>query len=43
MELRDFAANLSLDIAEKSLGEQIDKAKHESLVRKFLSELESAN
>lgn len=43
IELRDFSVGLSMDIAEKVLEEQVDKEKHEALVKKFLSEMESMN
>ncbi len=43
MDLRDFAVSLSMDIADKVLRDKIDRAAHESLVRKFLSELDPLN
>jgi F-type H+-transporting ATPase subunit b len=43
IDLRDYAVNLSMDIADKVLREKIDRASHENLVRKFLSELDPLN
>jgi len=42
-ELRDLTVGLSLDIASKILDEKVDKDKHEEMVKKFLTELESTN
>lgn len=43
MELRDFAVGLSVDIAQKVLQAKIDRAEHEKLAKKFLSEMDSMN
>ncbi len=43
MELRDFAVTLSMDIAEKVLQAEVDRSKHENLVKKLVSDLESMN
>jgi F-type H+-transporting ATPase subunit b len=43
MELRDYAVGLSMDIADKVLHEKIDRKAHESLVKRFLSDLDPLN
>ncbi len=42
-DLRDFTVSLSMQIAEKVIGESVDAKKHEDLARNFLVEFETLN
>lgn len=42
-EVRDEVANLSISIAEKILGQELDKNKHEKMVHEFVKEVGDSN